>query len=48
MVVAERQWDDLFSDEDRAAAAKGLRQYQWKPPSPLPRLDPRIVSKPRR
>ena len=35
LVVTERQWDDLFSDEDRAVASKRLRQHHWKPPSSL-------------
>ena len=40
MVVAERQWDDLFSDEDRAAAAKGLRQTGGSHPTRSPASTP--------
>ena len=33
MVITEREWDDSFSDADRAAALKRLRDHGWKPPS---------------
>lgn len=31
-VVSESEWDPLFDDEDRRAAARRLRDYECEPP----------------
>ena len=36
VVLTEREWDELFTDADRKAARKRLRDHEWPLASALP------------